>query len=244
MLRQLGLLDGLDQLIPDSAPSPIELVRRNDRVRQRGRTRRPSREAALPGAGATSGHPGSRSVIRTASVLLWGSLIGAANLPDGTDVANFEFEPGFASSGVGSRRCGCRCGRAPSTDSRGSRGRASRPAPGSWRTRCRTMYGNALIDAWLASQGRGPESFNRDRAPLLRGRPRHGRPGVRACRSARPRSRATSSTSVRSAGSRGRGARPSARSSAVSVAGDRRAEGPAGDPPRRRLAPAARGRRR
>lgn len=40
VLRQLGLLEGMDRLIPDSYPSPIELLQRGKRSRQRGRARR------------------------------------------------------------------------------------------------------------------------------------------------------------------------------------------------------------
>lgn len=41
MLRQLELLDGLERLVPEPAPSPIELLERNERPRQRVRRRQP-----------------------------------------------------------------------------------------------------------------------------------------------------------------------------------------------------------
>ena len=35
ILRALGLLDGLDQLVPEPLPSPIDLLKRHDKRRQR-----------------------------------------------------------------------------------------------------------------------------------------------------------------------------------------------------------------
>ena len=42
VLRALGRLDALDALVPAAQPSPIELLERHDRARQRAR--RPARE--------------------------------------------------------------------------------------------------------------------------------------------------------------------------------------------------------
>ena len=43
ILRALGLLDGLDQLVPEPLPSPIELLKRHDHRRQRASGERRTR---------------------------------------------------------------------------------------------------------------------------------------------------------------------------------------------------------
>lgn len=94
-----------------------------------------------------------------AEVRLWGKTIGAVSLPDGDEVASFEYDAEFAQSGIQvapivmplSRRVF----RFPEL---------SRPTflglPGLLADSLPDKFGNALIDAWLASQGRQPGSFN------------------------------------------------------------------------------------
>jgi serine/threonine-protein kinase HipA len=94
-----------------------------------------------------------------AEVKLWGKTIGAVSLEDGEEVANFEYEAAFAQSGIQispivmplSRRVY----RFPTL---------SRPTfhglPGLLADSLPDKFGNALIDAWLASKGRQPGSFN------------------------------------------------------------------------------------
>ena len=94
-----------------------------------------------------------------AEVRLWGKTIGAVSLQDGEDVASFEYDAGFAQSGIQlapivmplSRRVF----RFPEL---------ARPTfhglPGLLADSLPDKFGNALIDAWLASQGRQASSFN------------------------------------------------------------------------------------
>jgi serine/threonine-protein kinase HipA len=94
-----------------------------------------------------------------AEVRLWGKTIGAVSLQDGEEVASFEFDAEFAQSGIQvapimmplSRRVY----RFPEL---------ARPTfhglPGLLADSLPDKFGNALIDAWLASQGRQPGSFN------------------------------------------------------------------------------------
>lgn len=94
-----------------------------------------------------------------AEVRLWGKTIGAVSLQDGDDVASFEYDAAFAQSGIQvaplvmplSRRVY----RFPEL---------SRPTfhglPGLLADSLPDKFGNALIDVWLASQGRQPDSFN------------------------------------------------------------------------------------
>lgn len=94
-----------------------------------------------------------------AEVRLWGKTIGAVSLPDGEEVASFEYDAAFAQSGIQvapivmplSRRVF----RFPEL---------ARPTflglPGLLADSLPDKFGNALIDAWLATQGRRPDSFN------------------------------------------------------------------------------------
>jgi serine/threonine-protein kinase HipA len=94
-----------------------------------------------------------------AEVRLWGSRIGAVFLEDGSDIAVFEYDPAFARSGIQV---------SPLTMPLGPE-RYVFPAlnpdtfhglPGLLADSLPDRFGNALIDAWLAGQGRRPESFN------------------------------------------------------------------------------------
>ena len=94
-----------------------------------------------------------------AEVRLWGSTIGAVALEDGTETASFQYDPAFSRSGIEI---------APLMTPLAERVYAF-PAlraatfhglPGLLSDSLPDRFGNALIDAWLATQGRTPESFN------------------------------------------------------------------------------------
>ncbi len=94
-----------------------------------------------------------------AEVKLWGRTIGAVSLEDGSDVAAFQYTPEFAASGIEV---------SPITMPLGNRVFAFadlprntfRGLPGLLADSLPDKFGNALIDAWLATQGRTPASFN------------------------------------------------------------------------------------
>ena len=92
-------------------------------------------------------------------VILWGRTIGAVSLLEGEDVADFEYDAQFAQSGIQvapivmplSRRVY----RFPELSRQTFLG-----LPGLLADSLPDSFGNALINAWLASQGRQPGSFN------------------------------------------------------------------------------------
>lgn len=94
-----------------------------------------------------------------AAVNLWGSHIGAVSLEDGSDVAVFQYTPEFAASGIEVSPLVLPLQLEPYTfpalihDT-------FRGLPGLLADSLPDRYGNALIDVWLARQGRTPESFN------------------------------------------------------------------------------------
>lgn len=94
-----------------------------------------------------------------AEVRLWGRTIGAVSLADGADIAAFEYDPAFAGSGIEiSPLMMPLAGRVytfPALSRQTFHG-----LPGLLADSLPDKFGNALIDAWLASQGRSPASFN------------------------------------------------------------------------------------
>jgi putative transcriptional regulator len=58
ILRALGLLDGLDQLVPEPLPSPIDQLKRHDKRRQRASGERLTRGRARNGDEAAGWHWG------------------------------------------------------------------------------------------------------------------------------------------------------------------------------------------
>lgn len=94
-----------------------------------------------------------------AEVRLWGSRIAAVSMPDEGGPASFQYDPGFAGSNVQVAplmmplRADIYSFPALATD-------AFRGLPGLLADSLPDRYGNALIDAWLAAQGRAPGSFN------------------------------------------------------------------------------------
>jgi serine/threonine-protein kinase HipA len=92
-----------------------------------------------------------------ADVRLWGRTIGAVLLEDGTDVAVFQYAPEFAASGIEVSPLAMPLREAPYSfpaldyeTFKGLPGLLADSLPDKW--------GNALVDRWLARQGRGPDS--------------------------------------------------------------------------------------
>jgi len=92
-------------------------------------------------------------------VRLWGKTIGAVSLQDGEDVAAFEYDSAFAQSGIEiapvTMPLSRRVYRFPELSRQTFLG-----LPGLLADSLPDRFGNALINAWLASQGRRPDSFN------------------------------------------------------------------------------------
>jgi serine/threonine-protein kinase HipA len=97
--------------------------------------------------------------VTIAEVKLWGRTIGAVSWNESNQIANFEYEPAFIPSGIEV---------APLTMPLSNR-IYSFPAlsrdtffglPGLLSDSLPDDYGHALIDAWLAKEGRDPGSFN------------------------------------------------------------------------------------
>jgi serine/threonine-protein kinase HipA len=94
-----------------------------------------------------------------AEVRMWGRTIGAVSLDDDTDVAAFEYAPEFVGSGIEvaplvmplARRV-YRFPELPRNTYYGLPGLLADSLP--------DRFGNVLIDAWLATQGRQPGSFS------------------------------------------------------------------------------------
>lgn len=94
-----------------------------------------------------------------AEVRLWGRRIGAVSLGDGDEVAAFEYDPDFLSSGI--ELAPFTMPLAPTIYSFPALARTTfHGLPGMLADALPDRFGNALIDAWLATQGRTPESFN------------------------------------------------------------------------------------
>lgn len=94
-----------------------------------------------------------------AKVVLWGSTIGAVSLEDGQEVAAFQYDEGFAASGIQVsplsmplRTRTYAFSALPKKTFHGLPGLLADALP--------DRFGNDLINAWLATQGRSPESFN------------------------------------------------------------------------------------
>ena len=92
-------------------------------------------------------------------VRLWGRTIGAVSLGDDDQIAAFEYDQAFAQSGIEispltmplSNRVYTFPELSPTT---------FYGLPGLLADSLPDKFGNALIDAWLATQGRQPDSFN------------------------------------------------------------------------------------
>jgi len=96
---------------------------------------------------------------RVTEVRLWGRTIGAVSLLADDGVASFEYEPAFIGSGIEiaplTMPLADRVYRFPELSRQTFHG-----LPGLLADSLPDKFGNALIDAWLATQGRSPDSFN------------------------------------------------------------------------------------
>jgi serine/threonine-protein kinase HipA len=94
-----------------------------------------------------------------AEVQMWGRTIGAVSLADTASHAAFQYDPAFAQSGIEisplTMPLSERVYVFPELPQRTFRG-----LPGLLADSLPDRFGNALIDAWLATQGRSSESFN------------------------------------------------------------------------------------
>jgi serine/threonine-protein kinase HipA len=94
-----------------------------------------------------------------AVVSLWGSSIGAVSLADGETTATFQYTPEFAARGIAvspiMMPLSSRLYAFPDLAVNTFHG-----LPGLLADSLPDKYGNALINAWLARQGRLPSSFN------------------------------------------------------------------------------------
>ncbi|MFN0208012.1 MAG: type II toxin-antitoxin system HipA family toxin [Planctomycetota bacterium] len=94
-----------------------------------------------------------------AEVRLWGRTIGAVSLEDGSTTAAFQYVPEFAKSGIEvspvTMPLSDRVYTFPDLPYATFHG-----LPGLLADSLPDRFGNALIDTWLATQGRTPERFN------------------------------------------------------------------------------------
>jgi serine/threonine-protein kinase HipA len=98
--------------------------------------------------------------VTVATVSLWGTKIGAVSLAGDRGVASFEYEPDFAAAGIELSPL-----RMPVTPGRiyrfpGLAKTSFHGLPGLPADSLPDRFGNALIDAWLASRGRAPDGFD------------------------------------------------------------------------------------
>lgn len=94
-----------------------------------------------------------------AEVRLWGRMIAAVSLEDGAQTASFQYTPEFAESRIEVSPITMPLSetvyRFPGLQQNSFHG-----LPGLLADSLPDKFGNALIDAWLATQGRTPDSFN------------------------------------------------------------------------------------
>jgi len=96
---------------------------------------------------------------QVARVSLWGRTIGAVALEEGAAAATFEYDPSFARSGIEvsplTMPLSTRVYSFPELSRKTYYG-----LPGFLADSLPDKFGNALIDTWLATQNREPDSFN------------------------------------------------------------------------------------
>jgi serine/threonine-protein kinase HipA len=97
--------------------------------------------------------------VTVAAVKLWGRRIGAVSVSRPGDVASFQYDPAFVRTGVQPAPLRMPVGPAPYRFPALSP-ESFRGLPGMLADALPDLFGNALIDAWLARQGRAPESFD------------------------------------------------------------------------------------
>ncbi len=92
-------------------------------------------------------------------VRLWGRTIGAVSLEEGSDVGAFEYDSAFAESGIEIAPITMPLSNRVYTFPELSR-KTFYGLPGLLADSLPDKFGHSLIDAWLATQGRQPDSFN------------------------------------------------------------------------------------
>ncbi len=98
-------------------------------------------------------------MVTLAEIRLWGRRIAAVSLEDGGDAAAFEYDPEFIGSGIEVSPLVMPLARRIYTFP-ALRSISFHGLPGLLADSLPDRFGSALIDAWLATQGRTPESFN------------------------------------------------------------------------------------
>ena len=102
--------------------------------------------------------------VDTALINMWGRLVGAVAWNDSRQLATFEFDPDFLDEGLDLAPL-----KMPWAQARRSRARFNFPGlpfetfkglPGLLADALPDNFGNSIIDAWLARQGRTAESFS------------------------------------------------------------------------------------
>ena len=95
----------------------------------------------------------------TASVVLWGRDIAAVTWDETRDISVFQYQPEFVNSGIQVAPLTMRL--AEGTFEFPSLAKATfKGLPGLLADSLPDKFGNAVIDAWLATQGRNPDSLN------------------------------------------------------------------------------------
>ena len=94
-----------------------------------------------------------------AAVTLWGSRIAAVSIDAGAATRRFSTTRRSPAAASRSRRCGCRCASSP-TRFPGLPEDAFSGLPGLLADSLPDRWGTALVNAWLASQGREESSFD------------------------------------------------------------------------------------
>jgi serine/threonine-protein kinase HipA len=97
-------------------------------------------------------------LVTVAAVHLWGRRIGAVSQEGAGDTAVFEYAPEFVGAGVELSPLRMPVRRAPYSFP--AMAKSFRGLPGMLADSLPDDFGNAVIDVWLARQGREPESLN------------------------------------------------------------------------------------
>lgn len=95
----------------------------------------------------------------TAEVMLWGTKIGTVAFDDNSGLGSFEYDPAFLTSGIEVSPIAMPLSRRVYTFPELAR-QSFHGLPGLLSDSLPDKFGNAVIDAWLRSRGRSPESFN------------------------------------------------------------------------------------
>src|SRR5690606_6800251 len=98
-------------------------------------------------------------IVTDARVILWGRDIGAVTWLEDRDVGVFQYTPEFIGSGIQVAPLTMPLASAPYSFPELPRA-TFKGLPGLLADSLPDKFGNALIDAWLASQGRTPDTFN------------------------------------------------------------------------------------